>query len=325
MVRQRGSEDDWATRELLTRAAWHYYVEEMTQDDIAHHLGVSRASAGRLLERARKSGIVSFTIDSEYLESFEIARQLRDAYGLHHAVVLPEPQDPNLSQSETNRLLGKGAARYIHSHLAKGTVLGLGWGDTVHQTMSSLSADELNGVRIVTLTGGVGGYMNTLSLATGNFGAERDSIVLPTPLLASSESLADALRAENVVQLGLKAAAKADHALLSVGALLGRSTLAQMGYVDQAELDQLGAAGAVGDILGIFFDVEGRVVDAPIHRRRIGIELEDLAKIPNVVAVAGGMAKLPALRGALSGGYLSTLVTTEDVARALLSAAEQAA
>lgn len=325
MARQRGTDEDWAMKEQLTRAAWYYYVEEMTQDDIARHLGVSRASAGRLLDRARKAGIVSFTIDSDYLESFETARRLRDAYGLHHVVVLPQPRDPNPSQAETNRRLGQGGAQYLQNHLDDGTVLGLGWGDTVHQAMSALAHDALDGVSIVTLTGGVGAYVNTLSLTTGDFGVERDSVVLPTPLVASSESLADALREEAVVQRGLEAARKVDHALLSVGALLGHPTLAQMGYVDQDELDALRAAGAVGDILGVFFDLDGHVIDAPIHRRRIGISLDDLAQIPNVVGVAGGMAKLPAIQGALKGRYLSTLVTTEDVALALLDAAEAVA
>ncbi len=39
----------WSSEELLLRAAWFYYKDELTQDEIAKRLSVSRASVGRLL------------------------------------------------------------------------------------------------------------------------------------------------------------------------------------------------------------------------------------------------------------------------------------
>ncbi|MGI8448549.1 MAG: sigma factor-like helix-turn-helix DNA-binding protein [Streptosporangiaceae bacterium] len=44
--------------ELLLRVAWFYYKDELTQDEIARRLSVSRASVGRMLDRARKVGMV---------------------------------------------------------------------------------------------------------------------------------------------------------------------------------------------------------------------------------------------------------------------------
>ena len=46
-----------------------------------------------------------------------------------------------------------------------------------------------------------------------------------------------------------------------------------------------------GDILGQFFDADGRVVQLPIHDRRIGIDLADLGNIPQVIGVAGGRTR----------------------------------
>jgi len=74
----------------------------------------------------------------------------------------------------------------------------------------------------------------------------------------------------------------------------------------------------VGDILGQFFDADGNVVDLPIHDRRIGIELSDLAHVPKVVGVAGGLHKTAAILGALHGGFLDVLVTNELAAIRLL-------
>jgi len=50
----------------------------------------------------------------------------------------------------------------------------------------------------------------------------------------------------------------------------------------------------------------------------IGIELTDLAQIPKVVGVAGGLHKVDAILGALRGGFLDVLVTNELAALRLL-------
>ena len=315
--RPRGDED-WAAQEQLLRVAWYYYVDGLTQDDIAKRIAVSRASAGRLLERCRQAGIVNFTINSEYYESFQVGRQLKERFGLREALVPPMLESDLLEQSLVNARLGRGGAQYLQSHLKPGDVLGMGWGDTVQQTMERLHPDSIARVSTVSLTGGVGAYVNTLRRVRTDRDSKLQDAILPTPILASTEALAVALRAEAQVQQVLEMSRGADHALIGIGALSGQATLAQFGYASEGELAGNADAGAVGDILGLFYDATGAVVDLPIHRRRIGIDLEDLRKIPNVVGVAGGMAKVDAILGALRGGYLDVLVTTEAVGRALL-------
>ena len=58
--------------ELLLRVAWFYYKDELTQDEIARRLSVSRASVGRMLERARRVGLVSINLNAEHLDAFEL-------------------------------------------------------------------------------------------------------------------------------------------------------------------------------------------------------------------------------------------------------------
>ena len=96
------------------------------------------------------------------------------------------------------------------------------------------------------------------------------------------------------------------------------ATIVQTGYLGDTDVRRLRDVGAVGDILGQFLDASGKVVDLPIHDRRIGIELADLACIPKVVGVAGGLHKAGAILGALHGGFLDVLVTNELVAIRLL-------
>src|ERR1700683_3253157 len=80
----------WTSEELLLRAAWYYYKDELTQDEIARRLSVSRASVGRLLDRARRVGLVSIHLNSEHLDGFGLSGQLRNTFGLAEALVVPD-------------------------------------------------------------------------------------------------------------------------------------------------------------------------------------------------------------------------------------------
>jgi len=50
--------------ELKLRAAYLYYVEGRTQEQVAQHLGISRIKALRLLAATREDGTVQITINS---------------------------------------------------------------------------------------------------------------------------------------------------------------------------------------------------------------------------------------------------------------------
>lgn len=309
---------DWVTEEQLLRVAWYYYVDQLTQDDIAKRMQISRASAGRLLDRCRKAGIVTFTINSDHYPAFQLGRALKEKFGLREALVPPTLDADNNDQVQINERLGRGAAQYLQSHLKAGEVLGMGWGDTVQQTMRSVSSDVTSKVSTVSLTGGVGTYVSTLRRVRNASSDAPADHILPTPIVASSEALATALLAESEVQRVLKLARTADHAIVGIGGMQGAPTIAQLGYTTAEELEQGRSAGAVGDILGVYYDAHGTVMDLPIHKRRIGISLDDLREIPNVIGVAAGESKMAAIRGALKGGYLDVLVTTEAIARKLI-------
>ena len=310
------------TEELLLRVAWFYYKDELTQDEIAKRLSVSRASVGRMLDRARKVGLVSITLNADHLNSFEVSRQLRRTFGLDEALVVPDHEAGQAGQHELNARLGLGGAQFMSTHLRPGGTLGIGWGETVARVIAATNFGAVGPVHMVTLTGGVDAYMHAvLSTKAENAEGETPSAtVIPTPIVASTPELAAALKAEPSIQEVLKQACAVDQAIVGVGTPTTDASIVQMGYLKSDDVGSLHARGVVGDILGQFFDAAGRVVSLPIHDRRIGIELADLARIPKVVGVAGGLSKVDAILGALHGGYLDVLVTNELTALRLLDA-----
>jgi lsr operon transcriptional repressor len=210
----------------------------------------------------------------------------------------------------------------MSTHLRPGGSLGVGWGETVSRVIAATNFGAVGPVHMVTLTGGVEGYLPTILSSKGEVSAESSEVtsatVIPTPIMASTPALAAALRDEPTVQQVLKQACGVEHALVGVGTPAPDATIVHMGYLNPADVRGLRERGVVGDILGQFFDADGNVVELPIHDRRIGIELSDLVHVPKVVGVAGGLHKAQAILGALHGGFLDVLVTNELVAIRLL-------
>jgi DNA-binding transcriptional regulator LsrR (DeoR family) len=109
-----------------------------------------------------------------------------------------------------------------------------------------------------------------------------------------------------------------DLGLIGIGALTQASPLLRMGYLDQTSLRTIQKRGAVGEIMGRFFDIDGQPVASPLDERIISIDFAGLCKIPNVIALANGNEKINPLLGALRGGCLNTLVSDHATAEAVL-------
>jgi lsr operon transcriptional repressor len=314
-AQQAGDAGRWTSEELLLRVAWYYYKDELTQDEIARRLSVSRASVGRLLDRARKVGLVSISLNAEYLDAFELSGELRRTFGLAEALVVPDHEKEPADHHTLNARIGLGGAQFMSTHLRPGGSLGVGWGETVSRVIAATNFGAVGPVHMVTLTGGVEGYLQTILSSKGELTSEPSEVtsatVIPTPIMASTPSLAAALRDEPTVQQVLKQACSVEHALVGVGTPAADATIVHLGYLNPADVRGLRERGVVGDILGQFFDADGNVVELPIHDRRIGIGLSDLVHIRKVVGVAGGLHKAEAILGALHGGFLDVLVTNE--------------
>jgi lsr operon transcriptional repressor len=314
-----GDVSRWSSEELLLRAAWFYYKDELTQDEIAKRLSVSRASVGRLLERARRVGLVSINVNAEYLNAFELSAELRRVFGLSEVLVVPDHDREPTDRHVINARVGLGGAQFLSTHLRPGARLGVGWGETVSRVMAATGFGTVGPIHMVTLTGGVDGYLHTILSSKGDDGDQvTTAAVIPAPNFASSPGLAAALRREPAIQQVLRSACEADMAVVGVGTPTLDATIVQLGYLSSDDVALLSKGNVVGDILGQFFDANGKVAEIPLHDRRIGIELSDLKLIPKVVGVAGGAHKIRAILGALRGGFLDVLVTNELAAISLL-------
>ena len=90
------------------------------------------------------------------------------------------------------------------------------------------------------------------------------------------------------------------------------------GYLGDAELAALAAAGAVGDVLGRFLARDGRIALPSLDRRTVGLPLEELRSKALRVGVAAGSGRGPIALAALRAGYVNVLVADEPTAEWVL-------
>jgi lsr operon transcriptional repressor len=314
-VRRSGDEQHGT----VVRAAWLYYKDRLTQAEIAERLFVSRATVGRLLDTARIEGIVRFEISADHLSSFRLSEDLRSRFGLADAVVVPRILGDG-RDGRNNARVADAAAEYLKRFLRPGAVIGMGWGDTVVRVLFALSRDSLDDVTVVAVAGGIDFYTREVTARNTN-GVNEHLRLIPAPLVASSREIAAALRQDASVTSVMRLAESAVATLTGIGASAPEASAVRAGLFTAAQVKAFREMGGVGDMLGEWFDRNGDVIREATSDRKIGLEIERLREMPNVIGVAGGMEKVEAIAGAIRGGYLNVLVTDEDVAEALLASA----
>jgi len=306
--------------DLLAQVASLYYEDRLTQDEIARRVGTSRSTISRMLGQAREAGVVEIVVHYPWKTAPELEDVLRARFGLRQARVLSVCGQ---SYDETLRGLGALAARYVESILADGMVLGISWGVAVHSTVRALRPERHIPITVVQMVGAVGegdplmdGTDLARLLANACGGEYR---YLHAPLIVEDARAREALLQEPRIRDTLRLAGQADVALVGIGAPTPEVySLLRAGYVDREALARLRAQGVVGDICARHYDAQGRVMDIELNHRIVGLELEALHGIGQVIGVAGGEAKAEAILGALRGGHVNVLVTDDAAARKVL-------
>ena len=309
--------------DMLAMVASLYYELDQSQTQIANRLGVSSSKISRMLKEARDRGIVHIRVEKPVPRDFALEQQLIEVFGLRDAHVLQtfNDADETAMLSSTGRI----AASYLWSvipNLAPGASIGVAWGTGVHATVSALPDNVGQQIDVVQLMGGVGALMVdgpdlARMVATKLGGRHYD---LHSPLLVERPETRTMFLNEPVVRDAIRRARAVQLAITGIGTVQDdASSFLRAGLLTRADLSQLRHVGAVGEMVGRFFDAEGRHAEIELNQRIVGIELEDLQRIPQVLAIARGITKAAAIRAALIAGYLTVLATDDVTARTVLA------
>ncbi len=307
--------------DVLRMAASLYYVDGLGQTEVANLVRVSQTKISRLLAAALERGIVRITVENYEPRVKPLEDQLRAKFHLKSAAVIKTAQ--NATREAARQTVGHFGAPFVAGLLPASGVVALGGGRSVADVVHRFRRTDSRRLTVVQAMGSIDSNISTVdALELGRalvnlWGGE--FLTLSTPAFVPDKKTRDTFLASDQIRTVWQRLRQAQAALVGVGPL-DMSVYIDRGVLAAADIAQLRAAGAVGEICGRFFDAKGNECNSPWRNRAISIELAQLRKIPEVIGIAAGPERAPAVAAALRGGLLKSLLIDEGGAQALLAA-----
>jgi DNA-binding transcriptional regulator LsrR (DeoR family) len=315
----------YETVRLINTILTLYYVEELTQTEIAQRMGLSTAKVNRLLQQAREQGYVNISIRTPFQHLFDLEARLKAVFGIQEAMVIPAVGE---SASSLLNALGSVAAEFLLEHLRDGDVIGISGGTAVHAVVEAIEPARPYHIEVVPILGAVQGQITTDMNYLAVHLAERlggRAYQLHAPAFLDTREHCETVRSLEPVKEILDIARRASIALLGIGTVDAEaSRFVQFTALSREDMRHIAEdCGGVGEIGAYVYDIEGRACAPEYADRVVGLTLTELQRIPFRIGMAASAAKALPLYGALRGGYLHALITDETAARGVLGLFEQ--
>lgn len=306
--------------DLLVRIAGRYYIDGLSQNEIAEAEHLSRPSVSRLLSEARSRGVVQFKVGRPVDRSHRLEAALLRAYPLRDCVVATGK--PRALYGDPNRT-GYVAARYLESQLSSVQQLGVASSRSLFALVAATRLANRPDLTIVDLLGCPANdkfdedeRAHTARLLAARLGAAFKA--LPGPFVHKSESARKAALQSQRVREALEIGPQSDMAIVGVGSMKRFDGTGNYSPVSRHELARLAENGAVGHICGHFLRSDGSTIQDQTVPVVLGIGADELRQIPRRIAIAAGEHKVAPIAVAVRGGYIAELITDESTASELL-------
>lgn len=321
-IRSRLTASLWAEDPVRERGirlldlARQYYEHGMGQAEIAQATGLSRPTVGRLLKEAREAGIVRIQVSHPFERSVELERIIQSRYGAQHVRAVSQgPQESGFDA------VARECAALLDDLLVAGMRVGLTNGRVHSRLPHALGDARQRAVEVVQMSGRatqgtriLDGPALVQQVASRLGGT---AVTMDAPLLALNADAARDLRASPPVRTALERAGRVDVALIGIGAGFRHPASVFSGALTAEMVRRMHSYGAVGHVVGRFMDAAGEEIHSLLEDRVIGTSLQELRRIPLVVALAAGPEKAPAIAAALRAGLVDVLLVDVIAAQEL--------
>ena len=297
---------------LMSEVATLYYKKNLTQQEIAETLHLSRQTVSKLLSDAIEEKIVEIIIHDPEKDCKELEEQICAAFGIRSCVVCSVS---GRNESVYRLMTVKAAVEYILPIVQKGNQkIALSWGRTIQELIQNLPKLSTIGNTVFPLFGATdieNSYFSSNELARKM--ADRLDATPKCawfPYMTDSDGDFVLLQQLNYYKQMQELWNTADLAILGIGNteildIFGKT----FGYSDIH-------CQAIGDVGTHFFDKSGRFVN--LYRNTLCASVDNIKNAKESIAIACGKEKAEAITGALRTKMIDVLITDEYTAREIL-------
>lgn len=320
MRRETYFSSDW----LMYRAAELFYLHGLAQKEISATLRISPVTVSRLIQKAKDSGVVRFSIQEPYAGMLDIAQQLKEKYGLQDAIITHFPNVRQGELTDIKQTVALEGAKYLQRQIKSEDVVGIAWGKTMFHLINYLNPCQRVNAAFVTMHGSIASCdyqldVHTLTKRAAMALGGKQYSLYANGLLDSSEAV-QRLEQEKRIQ---QVMGMFEHITISVSGIGSHcpeamSPLAFAPYLSAEEYQTLKEKHVCGDIMLRFFDLDGQECDTTLKKRTVAIPLEIYQRIPQKILAVTGLYKAVPLHVALKNHYCDVLVADSQLARKVL-------
>jgi len=311
------------TDDQLILAARLYFLDGLPQAQIGKLVNVSQSKISRMLALARERGLVRVTVPEYETRATSIEHRLKESLGLDAVVIrsVAGVRVPELRQT-----VGYFAAAQASKWMEAAGVITLAGGRTMQCLVEHMKPPARpHAPTLIQAMGNIDSSPGAYDSAElGRTLAQRcqgSFLTLNTPaILPDEETCHRFLRLEQIRHV-MSRLALAELAFVGIGTLQN-SVFVERKVLSKDDIETLRKAGAVGELLGRFYDERGVECDTPFQRRVVSLGLRELRKVSRRVAVVAGADRTEAVLAAVKGRLLNALVIDEGGATALLEASK---
>lgn len=315
---------------LIYKCCYLYYMDGMGQREICEKVGISRATVSRLLKAGKDNGVVKIELDNPDSVLYgELERKVEQLLGLKEVLIVDENELE--SKDDHMQRVNEEALLYVSRIINRGDYVGVSMGKTLSSIVNiKRSVDEVD-CTFVPVVGGVSsslhqnkGYHSN-DIANGfakKFNAR--AMQFFAPAMFDDPKVMQGFLKEKPIREVTAVFKKLKTVILGIGSTTAKTpTLVSSGYLSQEDYAAFQQAGAVGDVLLRFVDIEGNSEPFQAFNDRVmGLSDEALRKVKNKVGIAIGADKSAAVLGVIRAKKINILITDISCIRHLLELVE---
>ena len=292
-----------------------HYRGGRSRVELADELGISRFKVARMLDKALDLGIVRIEICLPDSIDTRLSNDLKRTFGLKRAIVVHAPSQEPVAVQDA---LGRVAAQLLPEIVKEGDLIGIASGRTLLASTKYLT--PLPHADLVSLCGisnpNAEYSSQVVRLIADATGGEVTPIY--APFILPDPKTAAALREEPRIKAAFDLFDKVTLGLVVIGSWRPPDSQFHDLAASYGLAADLLSRGAVGEVCSTVLDREGHTVRG-LEDHTLSILDDQLRRIPEVVAVAGGWRKTDAVLAALRAGLVTSLVTDVELARRIIS------
>jgi len=303
---------------LLFKISSLYYVENLTQQEIADNLNYSRSNISRCLEKARSEKIVEIKLNYPEGNFNELEFLIEDKYKMNECIIVPSSE----SADEVLKNMALELGELLDRVLKPSDYVGVNWGYTLKEVVGCLKVQKKPGIKIIPMMGGLGKIDTGIqaNLVSRTLAEKLGGISHPIhfPAFFNNKEIKKAVEEDRNVKEIVELSKKINWAILGMSSTTGDNTLLRIKEFTGTDMNYLNKLGAVGDLNLNWINNKGQYVANKINDRTLTVSYERIKQIKNVIGIAFGENKVEVIKGALNGKLISILITDEKTANLLI-------